>query len=66
MALREMSLEELYKAEAALGAKDLYHFTTSILEVGKDSPVVRPRTEIEPICNWIQKDRPPWLPKNSR
>ena len=66
MTLEVMSVEEALQAEAALGAQDLYYYTTKILEVGKDSTVVRPRAEIEPICEWLQKDRPQWFPKNSR
>lgn len=66
MNVDDMSVEELLDAEAALGARDLYYFVDKVLEVGRGSPVVRPRPEIEPICQWLQSPRPPWVGRHGR
>ena len=52
------SVEDIMEAEKALALTDLYYFVTEVLRVGEDSPIVRPRDEIEPICRWLQKPRP--------
>jgi len=62
----EHSVEYLLDVEAELGRRDLFYFTTEILRVQDDSPFVRPRSEIEPICIWLAKPKPDWVSGQSR
>ena len=62
----QVSEGDLVEAEAHLGKDNLYYFTQNILRIGEGSPFSRPRDEIEPICEWLQKQRPAHLGREGR
>jgi predicted phage terminase large subunit-like protein len=62
----EVSEADLIEAEAHLGRSDLYYFTQNIIRIGEGSSFVRPREEVEPITQWLQKPWPADLDKKGR
>ena len=53
-----VTVDDLQVAEAHIGKSSLYYFAEHILQLGRGSQNPRPREEIEPICDWLQKPRP--------
>ena len=61
-----VSTEELVDSEAHVGKSSLYYFAENILRIGQGSPNPRPREEVEPICQWLEKPRPDHVGKMGR
>jgi predicted phage terminase large subunit-like protein len=63
----ETSVEDVLEAEKALALTDLYYFNTEVLRVGEGHGVIRPKAEIKPICDWLQRPWPAYLdPRTAR